>query len=253
MNSHTDLFPNENQPVPTQKMSDLLLNSVPLTPEKKPRRRQKKNSKHKIVNWETETNGSINSFDPNTSDDECNIENRTPLREQSTRKTLQAMRVLENSSKQLLHRKTELENTPYPDAGKLAHDHLQSSSVIKRLIDEDAARAATRKYDEIIYTEDYIVPVEHPEGSEVVVENARQAKLAMAPMIVIPPKPEAGIGVPDLFSILPQDSLSYSTPTFRNNYPIRPRNDLNSCSIEECAFALPRCQNLWENKIKANL
>ena len=66
------------------------------------------------------------------------------------------MRVLENSSKQLLNRKTELENTPYPDAGKLAYDHLQTSSVIKKLIDEDAARAATRKYDEIIYTEDYL-------------------------------------------------------------------------------------------------
>jgi len=257
MSSH-ELLPNV-QPIPMSQtsLSQHDINTITLTPDVKRgnnhRRRQKKNSKHKIRNWETETNSSINSFQMSEEDEGSDLENRTPLREESTRKTLQALNVLENSSKALFYKKSNLENMQLPDAGKLAHEKIKTSAVIKQIIDEDAAKATTRRYDEIIYTDDYIVPVEHPEGPEQVIEEARQAKLAMAPMIIIPPKPEAGIGVPDLFSILPQDSLSYSTPTFRNHHPIRPKNELISCTIEESAFALARCQNLWENKIKAGL
>ena len=65
----------------------------------------------------------------------------------------------------------------------------------------------------------YLIPVEDPDGEEAVIEAARQARLDMAPIIVIPPKPEAKIGEPDLYSILQKIFENANTMNFHQYYP----------------------------------
>ena len=159
----------------------------------------------------------------------------------------------ENSSRRYKSTRNQILAQPVPNTTKLAKSKIQNSEVLQTMVNETAAKAVNLEYDKKMYSEDYLIPVEDPEGEEAVIEAARQAKLDMAPIIVIPPKPEAKIGEPYVYSILPQDALSYSTPSFKNNFVVTPKNKCISCTTEDSAFVLAKTQLLWQSNVTADL
>lgn len=271
--SSQELLSRNGPPKPLSQTNSTIVDvdAITLTPDPPKRRRQKKNSKHKttISSWDTTSPASLaktlqtnKSTQPDVgldlSEYNDNEENEQILENsffdaESISRSVSTLKVMENSTKVLKSQHGNLVNERVPDAGKLALEKINKSSVLKMMINEDAAKATNINYNQHLYEDEYLVPVEDPGGEEAVIEAARQAKLAHAPMIVIPPKPEAKIGEPDLYSILPQDALSFSTPTFKNHYTIRPENKCISCSIEDSAFEVARIQELWQCDVSADL
>jgi len=226
-------------------------NAITLTPDAKSKRvrRQKKNSKYKITEW-AENNSGI-------SQSESNINTAKVLRDLGNTDGLSSgvkdLRLNENSSRRYKSDRRQLIVEQPPNTSKLAKTKIENSEVLQTMINETAAKAVNIEYDRKMYDEDYLIAVEDPDGEEAVIEAARQRRLDMAPIIVIPPKPEAKIGEPYVYSILPQDALSYSTPSFRNNYVVTPKNKCISCSTEDSAFVLARTQLLWQSNVTADL
>jgi len=207
---------------------------------KKPIRRQKKNSKHKIGHWEdsgarvelnNDENEAVNLIGSGVS----------------------GIELINNFSNNYRRAKDSLERQEQPDAGKLAQAKIDESSVLKTIINENAAKAANIDYEQRLYTDDYLIPVEDPDGKDAILEREREAILEKAPIIVIPPKPEAAIGQPDIFSMIPQDTLSFSSPSYRNHYVVRPKNNVGAMSTISSGFSLARHQQLWNAKVCADL
>lgn len=111
-------------------------------------------------------------------------------------------RLNENSSRRYKSTRRQLIVEKPPNTSKLAKTKIENSEVLQTMINETAAKAVNIEYDRKMYDEDYLIAVEDPDGEEAVIEAARQRRLDMAPIIVIPPKPEAKIGEPYVYSIL---------------------------------------------------
>ena len=164
--------------------------------------------------------------------------------------TGQVQPVSEYTIKYLKQQKRIIQSEPRPDHGEVALQKIENSETIKTIINEKAAQAINFKKDQILYSENNLSPIEHPLGDEAILEAAKQAKLKNAPLIVIPPKPEAKYGQPDIYSILPSDGiLSYSVPSWKSFYSLEPKNEVEQVSVEDCAYVMGRYDGLFMDPV----
>lgn len=153
--------------------------------------------------------------------------------------------------KHLKSKQKAIQNEPKPDTGQLALEKIANSETLKLLINEKAAKAThigLKKGVNLYSDPQAIIPIENPLGEAAILQAAKNAKLKNAPLIVIPPKPEATIGEPDINNILPSDgTLSYSTPSWENFVELSVENKNEQVSIADCCYDMGRLNELYED------
>merc|ERR1712110_1249449 len=107
-------------------------NAITLTPDAKSKRvrRQKKNSKYKITEW---------NQGPNTAKVLRDIEN--------TSSGVKDLRLGENSSNKYRQVRRQLQTEQPPDIGEMAKRKIQTSEVLQTMVNETAAKAVNLEYN----------------------------------------------------------------------------------------------------------